>query len=250
MQLSKTRYTLYKNLNTAKMRRRYSLFTAEGVKAVEDLSLHYRMEALLIVPGICETSRLSSLAAAADAPVYEVTQKEMADLSGFSTPSRVMGVFRIPEPSAPQICNDTLYLMLDGVRDPGNMGTIIRTCHWFGIRTILASYDCVDCFNPKTVQATMGSLGAVGVYYCSLPDIVRSNPGIPVYGTLLEGTDLFDAPTSRSGFIVMGNEGKGLSEEMRQLITTPLTIPPYDADHGESLNVAVATAIVIAHFRI
>ncbi len=246
MKLSKTRSSLYGNLRTVKMRRRHSLFTVEGEKGVTDTLNHYSLEALLLTP----EANLPENVLKSAREVYEVEPSEMKALSSFTTPSAVMGIFRIPEHSDLEPINeDELYVMLDGVRDPGNLGTIIRTCHWFGIRRIFASYDSVDCYNPKAVQSAMGSLGAVRVEYTDLVEIIREHRGMPVYGTLLEGEDVFNAPLGNNGFIVMGNEGKGLSEELRKALTVALNIPPATDNHGESLNVAVATAIVLAQFE-
>ena len=129
-----------------------------------------------------------------------------------------------------------------------NLGTIIRTCHWFGVFDIYASFDTVDCYNPKVVQATMGSLGAVRVSYCNLKEMIESHRDMHVYGTLLNGENLFEAHPEPRGFIVMGNEGKGITDEMKRLLTQAYTIPPATSNHGESLNVAIATAIVLAKF--
>lgn len=245
MKLSRTKYSLYGNLQSVKMRRRHGLFTAEGQKAVSDLARHFRLESLILGP---EAEIPPALCV--EAPViYDATAAEMKGLSCFSTPSFVMGVFHIPDAERPVVDEDKLYLMLDGVRDPGNLGTIIRTCHWFGIFDIFASYDTVDCFNPKVVQATMGSLGAVRVHYCDLGEVIHEHPSMPVYGTLLEGSDIYHASLGDNGFIVMGNEGVGISPAIRSELTVGLNIPPATANHGESLNVSIATAIVLAQFR-
>lgn len=242
MRISRNKMALYGNLHTVKMRRRHGLFTAEGAKAVEDLSRYFQIDALILREGTEVASELRVEAPA----VYEVTEGEMKKLSEFTTPSDVMGVFRIPEQSVPEPDSSKLYVMLDGVRDPGNLGTIIRTCHWFGVFDIYASYDTVDCYNPKVVQATMGSLGAVRVSYCNLKELIESHRDMPVYGTLLNGDNLFEAHPEPRGFIVMGNEGKGITEELKQMLTQAYTIPPATCNHGESLNVAIATAIVLA----
>lgn len=245
MKLSRTKYALYGNLHSVKMRRRHGMFTVEGLKAVSDIARHFRMEALILGPDADVSQELR-----AEAPeIYEATASDMRGLSGFSTPSSVMGVFRIPEDDIAEVYQDKLYLMLDGVRDPGNLGTIIRTCHWFGIYDVFASYDTVDCYNPKVVQATMGSLGAVRVHYCDLGALIREHRDMPVYGTLLEGCDIFKTPLTSNGFVVMGNEGVGISPAIREMITVGLNIPPAGSNHGESLNVSIATAIVLSQFR-
>lgn len=244
MELSKAKLSVYSSLSSAKMRRRHGLFIAEGEKAVADTLGSF--EAVSVV-------KLRGAALGFDpgkADVFETGEPEMKKISNLVTPSDVAGIFRLPEEEI-SLSADTgsLYLMLDGVRDPGNLGTILRTCHWFGVRTIFASCDSADVFNPKVVQATMGSLGHVKVIYCDLEEVIAANPGMPVYGTLLEGENIYQAPLSQGGFIVMGNEGKGISDQVKALLTRPLNIPPASSDHGESLNVAIATAVALSQFR-
>ena len=148
-------------------------------------------------------------------------------------------------------------MVLDGVQDPGNLGTIIRTCDWFGIYDVICSRDTADCYNPKVVQATMGALARVHVHYVEdLSQVLQkyNAAGYPIYGTLLEGTNMYNEgsiPTKDKGIIVMGNEGKGLSQAVRSLVTHPLLIPSYHIGDStsESLNVSIATAIVLAEFR-
>ena len=151
---------------------------------------------------------------------------------------------------------ERLVVALDGVQDPGNLGTIIRTCDWFGINDILCSHDTADCYNPKVVQATMGALARVRLHYVDLPQVLAEikAEGTPLYGTLLEGINMYQPHAiadKQHGVIIMGNEGKGISPAVRQLITHPLLIPSYpaDAETSESLNVGIATAIVLAEFR-
>lgn len=262
MKLSKTKKALYGNLNSVKMRRRHGLFTVEGEKAVADTARYFDYEAIIRLTGcdgqyvvengkcpdrVCPNENVSGII-----PVYEVNESEMKELSYLATPSTVIGVFRLPVPileDSLKVNSETLYLVLDGVRDPGNMGTIIRTCHWFGIFTIYASHDCVDCFNPKVVQSSMGSLGAVQVKYCNLIELFNANPEMPIYGTLLEGENIYKATLCEHGFLVMGNEGVGVSTSVRSRITLGLNIPPTTDNHGESLNVAIAAAVVISAFR-
>lgn len=249
MELSKTKARQYSTLKTGKMRRKYGEFIVEGEKGVSDTLGHYNLVAL-----ICETGyrRQGALADVDVSLVYETPAGTMSRISTLTTPPPVLAVYSLPEDVAGGYLNlpPDLYVILDGVRDPGNMGTIIRTAHWYGIKKIFCSTDCVDIYNPKTIQSTMGSLPHVDVRYCDPAEVVAANPGLPVYGLLLDGADIYKAPLRQEGFIVMGNEGKGISENMRRQITDALLIPPYDAaDHGESLNVAVATAVTIAEFR-
>lgn len=253
MELSKNKISIYSSLGQVKMRRRYGLFIAEGRKTVEDLLPYFHLEAL-IVQSTSERSAISySLSDIEKAgKLYEANDSTMKKLSSFSTPSDVVAVFRLPTEGNNKKMLDPhkLYLMLDGVQDPGNMGTIIRTAHWFGVEKIFTAKDSVDIFNPKTVQATMGSLGRVEVISCDLLDVVEYNPQMPVYGTFLEGDNIYKAELTEGGIIIMGNEGKGISEQIRTLVTRKLLIPPYNScDHSESLNVATATAVVLSCFR-
>lgn len=248
--LSKTRLSVYRGLGSAKMRRRKCLFAVEGEKCVADTMRGFPLEALLVREGM--EIPLTLAEKAGPEKIFLVSGREMADLSEFVTPSEVMGIFRLPEEveyDGGKLDSSRLYLALDGVRDPGNFGSIMRTADWFGIHTIFASRDCADMFNPKVLQAAMGSAANVNVFYTDLPEIIEANNHMPVIGTLLEGKDIYDAALPEGGMIVMGNEGKGLSEDVRRLVTLPLLIPPFDSIHGESLNVGAATAAVLVLFR-
>ena len=198
-------------------------------------------------------------------------------MSSLRTPQGVIGVFRKREigsqqdPPRPSLRREGVIVALDGVQDPGNLGTIIRTCDWFGVR-LVCSLDTADCYNPKVVQATMGALARVQVEYVDLPkwleeiQSLHTEPTagetpappvtshLPIYGTLLNGRNLYEEGAiaeRQRGVIIMGNEGNGISEAVRRYITHPLLIPPYpaDAETSESLNVAIATAITLAEFR-
>ena len=227
---------------------------AEGRKSVEDLLPYFQLEALIVLDNVDRVALSSSLSdIEKSGKLYLVQDSTMKKLSSLSTPSDIVAVFRLPaddENSIYTLDPKKLYLMLDGVQDPGNMGTIIRTAHWFGVDKIFTSKDSVDIFNPKTVQATMGSLGRGEVVSCDLADVIMQNPSLPVYGTFLDGENIYKAELSAGGIIIMGNEGKGVSEKMRSLATHKLLIPPYNSDnHSESLNVAIATAVVLSCFR-
>lgn len=247
MELSKRKEAIYSSLSRGKMRERHGLFMVEGLKGVSDTLGRFDVEALVRL----EDADISSLAVPAGVVVYDVREPVMKKISGLSTPSEILGIYRIPEDSGDlSVDKNNLYIMLDGIQDPGNLGTIIRTAHWFGIRKIFASRDTVDVYNPKTIQSTMGSLGRVDVCYCRLEEVLDANPEMPVYGTLLEGENIYKATLGQSGFIIMGNEGKGVSPALREKLTHSLLIPPYDRDdHSESLNVAMATGIVLSQFR-
>lgn len=248
MELSKNKEGVYAQLGKKKMREKYSLFAVEGYKSVCDTIDNFNVEALVAVRGFDIPEAWAGKGA-----VYEVSAERMAKISSLSTPSEVIAVYRIPEDfytAVPVPDKDKLYLALDEVQDPGNLGTIIRTAHWFGVTRIYCSKTTADLFNPKTVQSTMGSLGKVEVVYCDLERLLKENSDMPVYGTLLNGKNIYEAELTQSGFIIMGNEGRGISEALRPLISSPLLIPPYNqADHSESLNVAIATAITLSQFR-
>lgn len=223
-----------RSLQIKKFRDELNLFVAEGDKCISELS-----KAFTLVQHF----------SADNTPL-----KDIERASSLRTPQGSIAVFRKPQFPLPVIQPDTLYLALDSIQDPGNLGTIIRTADWFGIRDIICSANTADCFSPKVVQATMGALARVRVHYTDLPAWLTSAQPSTIYGTLLTGKDLYapDAiPDKRSGIIVMGNEGNGLSPEVRKLITHSLRIPsfPPDAPTSESLNVAIATAIILAHFR-
>ena len=182
-----------------------------------------------------------------------VTEDELHRISFLQHPQEVLAVFHIPTPSQPSSIlplASNLTLALDGVQDPGNVGTIIRIADWFGITQIICSPDTADVYNPKVVQATMGSLAHVSITYCDLVPLLRE-ANVPVYGTLLDGQDIYQQPLSAEGIIVMGNEGNGISPEVRQLVTNKLLIPNFNnnTETAESLNVAIATAITCSEFR-
>ena len=189
-------------------------------------------------------------------PAKELLEAEGDDIrkaSFLKNPQDVLAVFKRPDWSLDEADPSTsLVLVLDGIQDPGNLGTIIRLADWFGIEHIFCSPDTADLYNPKTVQATMGAMARVCVHYLSLTDLLRTaNADIPVYGTFLDGNDMYGTELSPNGLIVMGNEGKGISRDVASLINRKLYIPNYPPERNtsESLNVAVATAIVCAEFR-
>ena len=238
--ISKTQIKLIKSLQLKKHRDETGLFVAEGEKCVEELRKGFELVHLYHEG-------------------ENATRLEIEQLSGLRTPQGVIGVFKKSEHSdySEYSENSDLLLVLDGIQDPGNLGTIIRTCDWFGVRTILCSPDTADCYNPKVVQATMGALARVQIHYVDLPSFLKDT-NLPIFGTLLDGRDMYEE-LKREGvnelkseaIIIMGNEGNGISQAVRPFITHPLRIPSYpkDAETSESLNVAIATALVLAEFR-
>jgi TrmH family RNA methyltransferase len=246
--LSKNKIKYIRSLELRKFRKAEGLFVAEGGKVVGDLLGALDCACLIAVP--------DWLAAHASSPTTERIEDEgvgLAKASFLKTPPEVMGLFRLPSWDVTEAARpDRLVLALDGVQDPGNLGTIVRLAAWFGIGHIVCSEDTADVFSPKAVQATMGTLARVQVHYAKLPAWLESLPkDIPVYGTFLDGEDLQAVCLSRGGILVMGNEGRGIRPDVERLISRRLYISPYPADKPatDSLNVAVATALACAEFR-
>lgn len=256
-ELSKTRASYLQGLGIKKMREKKHLFAAEGAKCVADTLSSFPLHSLVatkewwnIASHDARLNRLLSAPEMAD-HLFVADAATVAKLSSLSTPPGVIAFYQLPVPlSAPTVpLAPDVYLMLDGVRDPGNMGTILRTAHWFGVNTIFASMDCVDIYNPKTVQSTMGSISKVNLIYCNLTEVITANPQIPAVTLMLEGEDIFTTNLPDSAFFIMGNESNGVSRELTSLVSRRLTIPPADpSSHPESLNVAVASAITLSQF--
>ena len=260
MRISKNQIKFIRSLSQKKVRDAEQLFLAEGEKCVREMLQSF--EPYLIA----SSSPLSGIEA------LEATEMEIQQMSQLRHPQGVVAVFKMPTMvnlnatfkmpiSQETTAASGLMLALDGVQDPGNLGTIIRTADWFGIEEIICSQDTVDCWNPKVVQATMGALARVHVHYINLYsfilNVLQSNQdgnNYPIYGTLLDGKNMYspDAiPSKQRGIIIMGNEGNGISSAIRSLITHPLYIPSFPAERptSESLNVGIATAIILAEFR-
>ena len=238
--ISKNQQKLIRQLEKKKFRQREGLFVAEGPKVVGDL-----IRSGIKPQALCATDQYEQ-----EQGNYSlVTAEELQRVSFLQHPQQVLGLFPLPEPVMELPQQGRLYLALDGVQDPGNMGTIIRLADWFGIDTIYCSDDTADAWSPKVVQATMGSIARVKVVYTDLVALLHDTT-LPIYGTLLDGTDIYREELSKDGIIVMGNEGNGISPEVRQLVTRRLLIPPFrQGDTAESLNVAIATAITCSEFR-
>ena len=244
--ISKNQIKFVRQLEQKKYRQREGLFVAEGPKVVGDLLRHgWQPKALYA------TSAWEGVSGKTGSEVVQVSDEELQRLSFLQHPQQVLAVFPMPENrEMPPLKQGRLYLALDGVHDPGNLGTIIRIADWFGINAIYCSTDTADVWNPKVVQATMGSIARVSLYYTDLPQVLKSAE-VPVYGTLLDGEDIYSQPLSSDGIIVMGNEGNGLSAPVRELVDRKLLIPSFNSspDMAESLNVAIATAITCSEFR-
>ena len=244
--ISKNQIKFVRQLELKKYRQREGLFVAEGPKVVGDLLRHGWQPAALYA-----TSAWEGVSGMTGSGMVQVSAEELQRLSFLQHPQQVLAVFPMPENrEMPPLKQGRLYLALDGVQDPGNLGTIIRIADWFGINTIYCSTDTADVWNPKVVQATMGSIARVSLYYTDLPQMLKSAE-VPVYGTLLDGENIYSQSLSSDGVIVMGNEGNGLSAPVRELVDRKLLIPSFNSspDMAESLNVAIATAITCSEFR-
>lgn len=244
--LSKSKIKFIRSLEMKKLRAEHQVFVAEGNKMVSDMLGAFECELLL--------AKSSWMATQGDIPAKELLLAEEGDIRKVSllkNPQDVLAVFRLPSYALAEIdpANE-LVLALDGIQDPGNLGTIIRLADWYGIEHILCSKDTADAFGPKAVQATMGALSRVKVHYTELETYLKPQ-NIPVYGTLLEGEDLYSKELTPYGVIVMGNEGNGIRPSIETLVNERIYIPSFPANRetSESLNVAVATAIVCAEFR-
>ncbi len=212
---------------------------AEGYKSVSEfIAAGYQIHT--VYHTVAADAKLHNLSKKIN--FQEITEAELQKMSGLTTPQQVLAVIQLPE--WPQLSPDTLQgkfsLVLDGVQDPGNLGTIIRTADWFGIHHIICSEDTVDAYNPKVVQATMGSLARVKIYYADLEALLPTLK-LPVFGAMLNGVNIYTADFGSEGLILMGNEGNGIRPNIKPLITQAITIPRFG--EAESLNVSIATAL-------
>ena len=248
--ISKNQIKYVRQLEQKKFRKQEGLFIAEGHKVVGDLlRAGYIPKMLFATEKWLHENRLLVLTTAVTPTT--VTDEELRRISLQQHPQQVLALFPIPPLNSKFLILNSLARALDGVQDPGNLGTIIRIADWFGISTIICSDDTVDAWNPKVVQATMGSLARVNIIYTNLPEFLDTlPPDYPVYGTLLDGENIYTQPLTPHGLIVMGNEGNGISEAVRQRVNRRLLIPDFhDGDTADSLNVAIATAITCSEFR-
>ncbi|MDR1682115.1 MAG: RNA methyltransferase [Candidatus Symbiothrix sp.] len=245
--LSKNKIKFIRSLERKKERNESGLFLAEGNKLVADLLPYFSCELLVAKP--------SWMATQGDLKAKELIVADENDIEKASllkNPQDVIAIFVQSEQILDKsLLQNELNLALDGIQDPGNLGTIIRIADWFGIHHVICSPDTADIYNPKTVQATMGSLARMQIFYESLPELLTTLPDLPVYGTFLNGENIYTNTLTTNGLIVMGNEGNGIRPEVEKHINRRLYIPsfPLETDTAESLNVAVATAITCAEFR-
>jgi TrmH family RNA methyltransferase len=247
--LSKNKTKLVNSLHKKKGRSSAGLFIAEGEKLVHEL-----LASKLICRSIIATPEwLAQHPIPEQVEQLQADAQELASLSQLSTPSPVMAIFAIPEAKflLADLANQ-LVVFLDSIQDPGNLGTIVRICNWFGISTIICNKGTADVYNIKTIQATMGAIADVAIHYVEAPDFFAAyhSLNLPIYGTTMQAQTIYSHALSPNGLIVLGNEGNGLSDEVIPHISQQLSIPAYQkGDSSESLNVAVSAGIICAEFR-
>ncbi|MEM8521387.1 RNA methyltransferase [Flavobacterium sp. PL12] len=238
--VSKNQIKLITSLQQKKYRNANKLFFAEGVKGIEELlESNFELEHLYTTQTNFDTVSKEKKTI--------ISENDLKKISALASPNSCLAIFKMPEEKV--IIENGLILALDSIRDPGNLGTILRLCDWFGIQQVLCSNETVDLFNPKVVQATMGSIARVNLNYVDLNKFLQQTK-LPIYGTFMDGESIYKSHLPQDGIIVMGNEANGISEELEKLVQNRITIPRFgDIQKTESLNVATATAIVLSEFR-
>ncbi|MGV1010881.1 MAG: TrmH family RNA methyltransferase [Flavobacterium sp.] len=238
--VSKNQIKLITSLQQKKFRQQHKLFLAEGVKVIQELlDSNFILEHLFVSEPILDAVNSNQKTV--------VTEAELKKISCLATPNNCLALFKIPETKAP--IPKGLIVALDSIRDPGNLGTIIRLCDWFGVEQLWCNEQTVDVYNPKVVQATMGSIARVAVSYVDLEKQLQDTT-IPVFGTFMDGKNVYQENLPQEGILVLGNEANGISENIEKLVTNRLAIPRFGTlQQTESLNVATATAIFLSEFK-
>jgi len=238
--VSKNQIKFITSLQQKKYRNELGLFFAEGNKIIFEL-INAGLKAKEIFSISPEDYFYYKV------PVTQITASELKKISALVTPNESLGIFHIPTPKNYQ--EEGLIVALEAIRDPGNLGTIIRLCDWFGINQLICSFDTVDIYNPKVVQASMGSLARVQVYYLDLEKLLL-NTNLPVFGTFMDGQNVYESILPSEAILLMGNEANGISNKLETVLKTKISIPRFgDIQKTESLNVASATAILLSEFR-
>lgn len=238
--VSKNQIKLISSLHQKKFRQLNQLFIAEGVKVIQEL-----LDARFELEHIYATTSMFEGVVAAKFSL--ISNDELKKISALTVPNNCLAIFKIPETK--RFVEQGLVVALDSVRDPGNLGTILRICDWFGISQVVCSPDTVDIYNPKVIQATMGSIARVNCVFSDLLPILQ-NTNLPVFGTFMDGENIYESTLPQEGIIVMGNEANGISELVENAIKNRIAIPRFGAlQKTESLNVATATAIILSEFR-
>ncbi len=240
--LSKANIKLIKSLQVKKYRKQEQCFLVEGAKSVLEL-LSSDFEVIKLIG---TRDFLSDIKRKGNAEIIEVTEKELDGIGEFQTNNTALAIAKLKFNAPIELKGEEFVIVLDNIRDPGNLGTIIRTADWYGIHKIIASNETADFYNPKVISATMGSFTRINIFYTDLVQYF-SNCGESIYGAFLNGTDIHKMKFNSRGFIVIGNESHGISQEIERFITDKITIPKYGK--AESLNAAIATAIVCDNIR-
>lgn len=241
--LSKSKHKLVVSLVHKKQRDKQGLFIAEGEKLVSELISTYTVKTIFYTENFAEEKLPDNT------ECILISEKEMKQISQLQSITPILALFS--KPANFEIKDEItsgLSIVLDGVQDPGNMGTIIRLANWFDIKNIICSKTCVDWFNPKVVQATMGALGRSNLCITDLESFLK-NTKLPIYGTFMEGDNLYSLKLPKNAIIVLGSEGQGISKELYPHINQKITIPPFGDTPVESLNVAMATGIICSEFK-
>jgi TrmH family RNA methyltransferase len=240
MSISKNQFKTITSLSQKKYRQKHQLFIAEGVKVVNELlKSTFELDTLFALNGF-ETLIPEN-------KIVRISELELQKISKLKTPNKVLGLFKIPEEIPFQ--NKGLIVALDSINDPGNLGTIIRLCDWFGVAHLICSKDTVDCYNQKVVQASMGSLTRVSIHYLDLTSYLTSTT-IPTFITDMDGENVYQTQLLEEAILIMGNEANGVSEPIRNIVKNKISIPRFgESQETESLNVATATAILLSEFK-
>lgn len=251
--MTKAEINFIRSLHDKKSRRENGLFIAEGKKTIEELlNFHPNSHRKELVREIYVQGDTALPFPKYKGTVKVVSVSEMQKISALVTPQGILAVCAIPdEPAVPPDFHTELILALDCISDPGNMGTIIRIAHWFGIRHIYCSPNCTDVYSPKVVQASMGSIAGVAIHYSNLHDFLNKAVDVPIYGAMLKGNSVYGEKLKSNGILIIGNESNGISKEIAGFIKHPLTIPSFsNSIHSpDSLNAAVAAAVICSEFR-
>ena len=239
--LSKSQIKLITSLARKKYRKQHQLFVVEGIKSIHEfLKSEFKLGQLFSVEeGVFNVD---------DSKFVLISESELKKVSFLSSPNKALAIFKIPKPEA--IDTNQLIVALDNVNDPGNLGTIIRLCDWFGVTDLVCNLETVDCYNPKVVQASMGSLTRVNITYLDLETFLQEQSKGSVYGTFMEGENIYSTNVAENGILILGNEANGISNEIQQLVTEKISIPQFGTiQETESLNVATATSILLSEFK-
>lgn len=240
MSISKNQLKLITSLSQKKYRQKHDLFIAEGVKVLNELlNSTFEIEILFCTDDFETTI--------SEKKVVRISETELKKVSTLKSPNKALGIFKIPKEKTLQ--NSGLTIALDAINDPGNLGTIIRLCDWFGVTQLVCSKDTVGCYNQKVVQASMGSLTRVSIHYKDLENyITKSN--LDTFIADMDGENVYKTKLPKEGILVMGNEANGVSEEIKSLLQYKISIPRFgETQETESLNVATATAILLSEFK-